>query len=259
MNILKIEYEIDTLLEIVDERIRLIDVLHMQPSKNDNMKLKKHLNQCIDLLKEYENDVMFSEQEKFEELVSKYNEAVESLPDGVVDRMIYHFELKPHFKEQKKVRFKEQLLEEYEQHEPSKSFKPYKDHEEDTDDSLDAKKQELLGNQEAGTPQLSISKHVSNHDIFIQQQQQLMEQETHLSGLSDSISRTHGISLEINQEVGHQNEGLLTDLERQVDRSEGNLQRAGRRLDAYRANSSEKNTCFIIVILTVILFILLII
>ncbi|CDO95685.1 unnamed protein product [Kluyveromyces dobzhanskii CBS 2104] len=260
MNSLKIEYEIEKLSEIVDERNRLIDVLHMQPSKNDNVKLKKHINHMLDSLKDFEDDVPPSEQDRFEHQIRAYNDIINSLPVTLIDRKLYEFALKPELKDAKKVRFKEDLVEDYK--EPEKKFKPYKDDVDPADNSdelLEIQRQELLGNRESGTPKYSISPQVSNQDIFIQQQQQLMEQESHLTNLSSSMNRTHGVSLEINDEVEQQNQHLLTDLERQVDRSESNLRRAGRRLDTYEASSREKGSCLLIALLSIILFILLII
>ncbi|QEU59133.1 Syn8 [Kluyveromyces lactis] len=260
MNGLKIEYEIDKLIEIVDERDRLMDVLHMQPSKNDNIKLKKHINHTLDLLKDYEDDVPFSEDDRFNQQIETYNDIIKGLPETVIDKELYRFKRKPNLKETKKVRFKDGLVEEHK--EPEQKFKPYKDDESSStivDDSLEVKRQELFGNQETGTPKYNISPQVSNQDIFIQQQQQLMEQESHLENLSSSINRTHGISIEINDEVEQQNEHLLTDIERQVDRSENHLQRAGRRLNAYETTAREKGSCFLIVILSIILFLLVII
>lgn len=259
MNGLKVIYEIDKLKEIVDERIRLVEVLQMHPSKNDTLQLKKHINRTLDLLKDYQEEFLPSEQEQFDSSVLKYNECLESLPDDLLDKKLYHFEKKQGISDAKKVRFKDDLVEEF----PKKAntFKPYKDEEDVNEDSesLDSKRKKLFGSQENLASKYSVIPPLSNQDMFIHQQQQLMEQESHLSGLSNSISRTHGISLDINNEVDQQNEHLLTDLESRINRSDGNLNRAGRRLSSYEATAREKGSCLVILALSIILFLLLII
>lgn len=262
MNQLKIEFEIEKLKEIVDERNRLLNMLQMQPSKNDTLQLKKHLNRSLDLLNEAFNESNFEELANLEISSMSYNDIVDSISDDLIDKSLYHFTKKFNPKEEKRVRFKENLVEEFSSEQPK--FKPYKDVEDNittnNEVSLDKQKQELFGPVGSKKePKYVLKPLLSNQDLFISQQQQLMEQESHLNGLSGSIQRTHGISMDINDEVLSQNAQLLTDLESQVDKSDGNLRRAAHRLESYEMSSREKSSCLYILILSLILCILLII
>ncbi|KAL0581467.1 hypothetical protein V5O48_000621 [Marasmius crinis-equi] len=67
--------------------------------------------------------------------------------------------------------------------------------------------------------------------IMLQTQRQMMdEQDQHLDRLSNSIGRQHHLSLQINEELDVHT-GLLEELDTELDRTEGRLSGARRRLD----------------------------
>ena len=166
----------------------------------------------------------------------------------------------------KKVRFDDDI--QYKDASPLQSqFQPYKDNpdEEQEQEELSQDKAQLFSSFHANETsrsdyQSSSSTNlISNQELFIQQQQKLMEQDSHLDHLSGSVQRSHGISLDINNEVTNQNEELLTDLENLVDNSGRGLERAKRRLEIFEKTARDNGPCFTIVVLIIILFFLLVI
>ena len=69
------------------------------------------------------------------------------------------------------------------------------------------------------------------------------EQDQQLDRLSHSISRQHNLSVQINEELDVHH-GLLQELDAEVDRTEGRLGRARRKLDQV-AKGAKENGSFI--------------
>ncbi|KIK57990.1 hypothetical protein GYMLUDRAFT_60882 [Collybiopsis luxurians FD-317 M1] len=93
---------------------------------------------------------------------------------------------------------------------------------------------------------------------LLQTQQQLLNtQDTHLSALSDSISRHHALSLQINTELDTHH-GLLEELDTELDRTEGRLGRARRRLDRVSRGLRGNGSTVCIGVLILVLLILII-
>ncbi|SCU96535.1 LAMI_0F06876g1_1 [Lachancea mirantina] len=261
MELLKVSYEIDKLVDLVKERERLISVLKIKPSAADNLNLKTQLNGTLDLLQSSEGAIDDEDYAAFEGYCQKYNEALECVPqDGVIDKSLYAFERR-HWHGQttkdisrsKRVRFKDDLIE-------------YSDTTQDSgaDVDLDADRIKLFeyGKSKGGSvgdSNLVVAPQLSNQEIFVQQQQQLLEQDAHLNNLSSNISRVHHISLDIDHELSDQNVGVLRDLESLVDTSGRNLSRARTRLDIYEKAARENGPCLVILLLTIILILLLIV
>ncbi|SCU82002.1 LAFA_0C08504g1_1 [Lachancea sp. 'fantastica'] len=279
MELLKASYGIEKLQDSVRERCRLLKTLHMSPSTNDTINLKKQLNSTIEALKEAEKSVTGSEMLELESLVNRYNLIVADIPDQAVEKSLYTFTRKtnPSSKssassttESKKVRFKDNVAE-FRDHpnEPSgdsqAQFEPYKD-DPDLDsqnDDREADRNRLFGNNtrdsfDNSTP-LTIAPQLSNQDLFIQQQQQLLEQDSHLEDLSRSVQKGHGLSLDINHELTDQNDSVLRDLESLVDNSGRNLDRAKKKLHVYEKTARINGPCLIIVLLVIILILLLVV
>lgn len=269
MSDLKLSYELDKLDDIVEERIRLSTVLGIQPSSRDNASLKKQLSKVLDQL----NECSSSEEDasSLERNVTRYSEILQKIPDGVIDAGLYEFQMPVKaqssssssngslFRDQpKKVRFKDENLVSYSDVD---QFRPYHDDVEqvrkDPPANEDEQRNRLLAGVEPPVIQ-PASDTLSNQEIFAQQQQQLLEQDTYLSSLSESVHRSHAISLDINDEVVEQNDHVLRDLESLVDNSGRNLDRAKRRLETFEKTARENGPCFIIVLLILILLILLI-
>lgn len=203
------------------------------------------------------------------------------IPDNAVDTKLYQFQL-PQKSETsttitdgssmtngnaalrdatKKVRFRDDNLVSYKE-DSNQSFVPYKDEPEGNDntntDDIEQERQKLFDSSIALEQTTSaISPQFSNQELFIQQQQQLLEQDSQLERLSGSIRTTHGISLSINDEVNEQNDQVLHDLESLLDNGGRNLDRAKRRLKSFERSARENGPCFTIVVLTLILILLL--
>lgn len=266
MDNLRLSYELDRLDDIVEERLRLLDLLKIQPSNQDNVKLKKQLNRALDTLNEAVKEIHRSDS--IETYSAKFNDILSKIPEGTIESSLYQFKIPVQSKQveedlnelPKKVRFKDEDST-LTYVEDDNNFASYRD--EPNHDPTDAgetdspDKQNLFGlaSQKVNDPNI-IAPGISNQDVFIQQQQQLLEQDSQLNVLSESIHRSHSISLNINQEVTEQNDHVLQDLESLVDYSGRNLDRAKRRLEIFEKSARENGPCFIIVALTLILILL---
>lgn len=95
--------------------------------------------------------------------------------------------------------------------------------------------------------------------ILLQQQRFVMEeQDQRLDQLSNSINRQHHISLQINDEMDV-HRGLLEELDEGVDRTEGRLGTARRKLDRVAKGIKENSSVFAIGVLIFVLLILIIV
>lgn len=276
MEALQLSYELDKLGDIVEERKRLVDVLKIEPSTNDNLRLKKQLSKAIDLLTETSN----IDAEGVEEFDTKYNNILNDIPDKTLDLKLYELPKRHRPKKgadittidgdsptsstptsrdlTKKVRFKDEDLVSYGDEE--QQFQPYKDEPEPSSEppDMEQERQRLFDSSIALNESSSIiSPQVSNQELFIQQQQQLLEQDSQLEQLSSSIRTTHNISLNINDEVREQNDQVLNDLENLLDNGGRNLDRAKRRLVSFEKSAKENAPCLIIFVLILILILLL--
>jgi syntaxin 8 len=151
----------------------------------------------------------------------------------------------------KSVRFNDTL----EFSEESSQFKPYRDAviQEPDEESSNALFQ---GRTDDGdTASIDSS---SNQELFIQHQQQLLEQDTHLDALAHSVRRQHGLSLEINSELEDQNI-MLEDLEAQIYSSDRRLNKGQKRLDYFTKKAKENGQWLTIIALIIILVLLLVI
>lgn len=285
MEHLKLSYELDRLNDVVEERVRLITALGIQPSTKDNVILKKQLSKTLDILNEVAN--ITTDDIPLEEYISQYNDILENIPNDHIDTTLYRFQAPPKIRTspasfnnndstniplsqdlRKKVRFKDDDLVAYNDND-NDQFKPYHDEpmEEvasDLNESSQDDRKELFSTSSPSISTFSeshnaISPMVSNQEIFIQQQQQLLQQDSYLNAISNSVQRSHNLSLDINNEVTEQNDQVLQDLENLVDSSGRNLDRAKRRLEIFEKSARENGPCFIIVILTLILFLLIIV
>ncbi|QLG73212.1 hypothetical protein HG535_0E02960 [Zygotorulaspora mrakii] len=271
MDDLRLSYEFGKLDDLVEERSRLSNVLKMKPSNQDNVRLKKQLNKTLDILKEAVNDGI--DVSIIENYSKKFNNLLLQLPEGTIKVSLYQFEMpvtivptsgdSDDIDLPKKVRFKDE--ESSYAYEPESShFEPY--HDEISETTGDA---EMDKHSSEEHPSISgsdaihnlniISPGVSNQDVFIQQQQQLLEQDSQLSILSNSVHRSYNMSLDINQEVTEQNDHVLQDLESLVNNSGRNLDKAKRRLEIFEKSAKENGPCAIIVLLVIILILLIVI
>ncbi|KAJ3809425.1 hypothetical protein F5876DRAFT_43859 [Lentinula aff. lateritia] len=95
-------------------------------------------------------------------------------------------------------------------------------------------------------------------NALLQTQKQLIDtQDTHLSALSDSISRHHNLSLQINSELDTHH-GLLQELDTELDQTEGRLSGARRRLDRVGRGLKGNGSTVCIGMLILVLLVLII-
>lgn len=139
-----------------------------------------------------------------------------------------------------------------------KNFKPYKDQVLDlpTQDQTDELFEGRDGVEDDADGESIDS--TSNQDMFIQHQQQLVQQDDHLDTLAQSVRRQRALGLDINQELDDQNI-LLEDLEAQLDHNDRNLSTGQKRLKYFSEKAKENGQWITIIILVIILVLLLII
>ncbi|KAJ8082554.1 hypothetical protein AAF712_008488 [Marasmius tenuissimus] len=99
----------------------------------------------------------------------------------------------------------------------------------------------------------------SDPATMLQTQRQMMDdQDQHLDRLSHSIGRQHHISLQINDELDVHH-GLLQELDTELDRTEGRLSGARRRLDRVAQGARNNGSTVTIAALILLLLILIIV
>ena len=274
MDVSKLVYETDRLKDLVEERNRLVNIIKILPSGTDNDKLKQQLSKICGLLGGlYEQSISCklsqTDIDTIRECLVEYQNTIKGLQEEdhlSFDVASYNFDKKfkqvKKIEEQpkrvetvadvKKVRFSDNMeiqTASKNDEEPIKAsdmhFKPYFD---DEEEETNRTNNHTVDNA-----------NVTNRELFIEQQQRLMNQDQHIDTLAASVSRAHGMSLDINQEVESQNTGLLADLENMVDTSDRNLQRARRRLDTFQRTARENGPCTTIVLLLIILIFLLVV
>lgn len=99
---------------------------------------------------------------------------------------------------------------------------------------------------------------MSNRQLFITNEQELLNQDRSVEHLSESIGRQHAMSLQINDEV-NDHLVLLDDLEAGMDRTNARLVRGRNNIRRFReALSERKDWATILVLIFVLLFLLIV-
>lgn len=124
---------------------------------------------------------------------------------------------------------------------PNSRYAPYRDEPED--------------DGEAGRPDHTI---LSNQQIHEYHQGILREQDEQLDRLGLSIGRQRDLSIQIGDELDD-HVMLLDEVDERVDRHQGQLNRAGRRLTTFARKARDNWTLTTIVVLIIILLLLIII
>lgn len=253
--------QVEEVESTLEERDRLINVLTLTPSNNDNFelinliqKLLKHMEYAQDdLIEIVGNGIQVDDLlAQFQGLTLRYEDIVYLLgqeKELFVDTDEYRFIVKEikkkALREQgpKTVRFKdeEDVQEENLRTElmGTRLFKPYNDEDDSTADA------ESFDN-------------VTNLQMFAQHQQQLLEQDDDLDVLHLSIQRQHEMGRNINTELDD-HLILLNDLEQGVETSSYRLNSATHRLNDFRRRAKENGSLVTIILLTVILVVLLVV
>lgn len=234
----------------LDERLRLVTVLQLEPSQADNLDIISHISRVATQLQQAYNDIMGTNIDQaaadgFKLRYDRYQKNYSRLAsDTFVDVSEYALNLDPlpapSFtvpSTAKSVRFQDDPDTLRSELMGTRAYKPYKDDEEASLGSFDQ---------------------TSNQQLFAQHQQQLLDQDSQLDTIHDSVRRQHAMGLSINEEVDDQLI-LLNDLELGVDSSHLRLRRATDRLRDFRQACRENGSLVTIVVLTVILILLLVV
>lgn len=260
----KIRQYVEDLEENVDERQNLVDVLQLTPSSNDNYELVTLLEKLAKYLNYAHQDIMEVMQvslldadrliDQFNNIVDRFLATTEILDnDTYIDISEYRYEPLPFtsplntttaLKPQKSVRFTDNVDEEEPPGRQNPGVtRPYRD---DVSD---------LNIEYSDAESLDMG---SSQQVFAQHHQMLLEQDSSLDILHESITRQHRMGTMIGSEVDDQLV-LLDDLEAGVDDSEQRLARATRGMTRFRKMCRENGSMMTIVILTVILILLLVV
>ncbi|KAK6456560.1 uncharacterized protein RJT20DRAFT_135316 [Scheffersomyces xylosifermentans] len=271
----KIGIYLEELATSLEERERLVSVLKLTPSANDNYDLISLLQKLVKYLKYLQDDLnslirkgdnvdLYTAQ--FEESVSRYNSLYDKLSeDSTISVEEYAFEASEFPRSHsvtngsafgngsrngardtlpKTVRFQEDIIDDNDNFRNelmgTRAFKPYSD--EDPANITDSESFDAQTNQQ----------------LFAQHQQTLLEQDENLDVLHESISRSHAMGQTINTELDD-HLIILNDLERGVEDAHYRLNTAANRLHEFRNRLRENGSLVTIVVLTVILIMLLVV
>lgn len=237
MSLASIANNLNLLEIIIDERLRLINILKLTPSTNDNFDLINQLAKLTKLFKASDNDTP-----KFKQLVNQYNDLLDQLND---DSTINIEEYKHIIKKSKNVRFKDDTNDLRNELMGTTKFKAYKDEPEESEPNQSNRHSDFEPSE-------------SNQDLFSQNQQLISQQDEDLDMLHDSVKIQKSMGLNINEEIDS-HLIMLNDLENGVDSSQLRLDGANNRLREYRRKFQENGSLITIVVLTIILILLLVV
>ncbi|ANB13560.1 hypothetical protein AWJ20_1856 [Sugiyamaella lignohabitans] len=202
-------------------------------STYDQNQFKKLCASCSSILDLYKNDPDASKDIDYESLkfipsrqapasVPRQSSLASSSPSSAPSQS-------------KSVRFKDKVVD------TERFIQPYRDFPDEEDEE-----------SRASVPPLSSS------DLYENQQQLIRDQDAHLDSLSQSVSRQHELSIQIDSELDSHLE-LLDDVDNLADRSQDRLALARKRLDIFSHKARQHGSSITIAILALILVILLVV
>lgn len=244
----KISLDLDRLDDLIEERARLVESLHLTPSAADNLDLLDVLGRVKAALQLLQEDGGSLSQTTT--LVNRYRLVIAPLDTDpyilVAEYRVAETTAEP---SKKSVRFKDNVDGVQEDVDAAQlrsqlmgtaAFRPYRD--DDSDDDRNTL--------------LSVT--TTNHELFALHQQQLVAQDDSLDQLHQLVRAQHSMGLTINDELDEQIV-ILNDLESGVDMSASRLARATTNLRSFRRRVRENGSLVTIVVLTVILVLLLVV
>lgn len=239
-NLRKLALLVEETIDLNDEASRLFEFdgsvdTHLQEGVRSNLKTITGLFRLIDAELAHNSGEFVKLKPKLEGLVDKYRTNLLGRLEEAIFQPVGEFEVahlkcldtkpeQPLLKQKKSVRFKDNLIE------PPSSSSMISDS--------------------------SMASSISNQQLFIDNQQDLIKQDSILNTLSGSINIQKSLGLSINSEMDEQFI-ILNDLENMIDGTDDKLHRGSRRLNFFNERSNEANSrCFIILILALILIVL---
>lgn len=270
----KVAVQLEQLQELVDERLQLVSVLQLTPSRSDNMDIITLLSKIKAGLVYVDEDladgILKELSAEFSDLVKEYTSVVEPLrQDPYIEIEEYIYQVVHRVEEvgtKKSVRFEDfataddadesthlrnQLMG------TAANFRPYKDTP-DNDPASDSGF-DFEGDSSADADRHTLlSVNTLNEEMFAQHQQQMLEQDQGLDALHKSIRTQHRMGVGINEELD-EHLILLNDLEQGVDGSHTRVRRATNGIAKFRRSVKENGSLATIVVLTVVLILLLVV
>ncbi|VEU23515.1 DEKNAAC104611 [Brettanomyces naardenensis] len=180
---------------------------------------------------------------------------IEEEEEGVLEHPLASPSLQSvHHSQQKKyVRFKDHLVDNVSDRPPMSSLNAYSDRNESSSNGDDSGRDLLYHDDDVSS---TDSMNMSERQMFIANQQEILNQDQMVDNLSNSVSRQHEMSLQISDEVGD-HIVLLEDLESGMDRTNAHLIRGQRNIKKFRDALRENGDwCTILVLIVVLLFLL---
>ncbi|CCH61275.1 hypothetical protein TBLA_0E02220 [Henningerozyma blattae CBS 6284] len=273
------DFEKNRLVDLINERKRLINLLKIEPSIRDNDQIDLQLGKVFDIL---DSNDFKSSASKNEIVLSDLKQLILDIPDLDLNSYLIRIEdIGKDIREYKQraeqskysdinvkktVKFDEDSIKNStwkEQQKDSNDESPLLD---DLNTStIDYNFQPYTDNPTSNTnTNTNAFDHslLSNQEIFENNQTLLDQQNVHLETLASSVGKGRNLAKDINSEVTDQNNNLLTDLERLVDNSHRRLGRATTRLDVWdRASKSTRSWsrgCIIVVLVIILILLMLI-
>ncbi|KAG7192160.1 uncharacterized protein KQ657_002525 [Scheffersomyces spartinae] len=252
----KLGVYVDQLENDIEERDRLVHVLLLSPSSNDNndminlmINLEKYFTYLQDDLLRKRNIRDESILQEFKSLVKRYEQALEYfITDATIDISEYKFVSKE-LSLTKPEAIETSIIE------PSSKSVRFQDEVEYQESRSDLMGTRTFNNVYSDSESFD---NTNNQQLFAQHQQALLQQDEDLDILHESVRRQHSMGVVINEELDD-HLIILNDLERGVDQSQLRLGSAGNRLRSFRQKCKENGSMITIVVLTIILVLLLVV
>ncbi|ODV98172.1 hypothetical protein PACTADRAFT_185409 [Pachysolen tannophilus NRRL Y-2460] len=264
LSIKKLSLIIDETNDLIDENIRL---KQLDGNKNEiitNLNNLKNNFEKIDSELIYNTNDFLKNKEILEESLQDYNSLIDSLIGynfkiddlekfkiknlKCISNEIENRKIKP----EKSVRFKENLIEP--EHIISNNFTPYKD-------AIGPSNEETLfptsqSFENSSSDQRSDSS-FDNRQLFIDNQQELLQQDSMLESLSGSVRNQRDMGIAINDELDD-HLFILHDLERMIDGTGDKLNKGRKKLNKFNEKIKENGRWVTILVLFLILIMLLV-
>ncbi|KAG7877389.1 hypothetical protein KL938_004145 [Ogataea parapolymorpha] len=161
---------------------------------------------------------------------------------------------RPKIKKSKSVRFKENLIDPSESQKRARATSSLTYNDEPSRDVLFETNNVYKDDNGSTIDPMRMS----NKQIFMENQQEIINQDEIINSLSQSVNRQHEMSLQIGDEVGN-HMVLLDDLESGISRANAKIIRGRTNIDRFRQKLKEHGDWFTIFVLVIIMFILLVV
>ncbi|KAG7903475.1 hypothetical protein KL935_001007 [Ogataea polymorpha] len=216
------------------------------------------------LVEEIDSSGVGPEVDRFRESLEIYNKHLNSIKEDLPKDANFEIntirldeavnEPRPKIKKSKSVRFKENLIDPSESQKRAQAKSSLTENDEPSRDVL-FETNNVYKDDNGSTID---SMRMSNKQIFMENQQEILNQDEIINSLSQSVNRQHEMSLQIGDEVGN-HMVLLDDLESGISRANAKIIRGRTNIDRFRQRLREHGDWFTIFVLVIIMFILLVV